>query len=137
MFIIIIKVKCYLSMKLSDNFIDAKNMHPQFDPNQMYTSDKIVVKHISVKEKLLQLDLNKQSKALLCNCSATDESNRALLHKAVRKFSTCADVAGSAAERLRLLHKTFANCLPARKACGPSQFISRNSVCLALYACRP
>ena len=75
-------------MKLSD----------KFDPNQMYTSDKIVVKHISVKETLLKLDLepkgqgyskqqnntqgnknipplNKQTKALLGNCSVTDESN--------------------------------------------------------------
>ena len=34
-------------MKLSD----------KFDPNQMYTSDKIVVKHIFVKETLLQFDL--------------------------------------------------------------------------------
>ena len=65
----------------------------------MYTSDKIVVKHISVKETLLKLDLepkgqgyskqqnnkqgnknipslNKQTKALLGNCSVTDESNR-------------------------------------------------------------
>ena len=81
---------CHLSMKLSD----------MFDPNQMYTSDKLVVKHISVKETLLKLDLetkgqghskqqnNKQreqkifnllknqSKALLGNCSVTDESNR-------------------------------------------------------------
>ena len=78
---------CHLSMKLSD----------KFDPNQMYTSDKIVVKHISMKETLLQLDLepkgqgygnnnkqgnknipplNKQTKALLGNCSVTDESNR-------------------------------------------------------------
>ena len=38
---------CHLSMKLSD----------MFDPNQMCTSDKIVVKHISVKETLLKLDL--------------------------------------------------------------------------------
>ena len=38
---------CHLSMKLSD----------KFDPNQMYTSDKIVVKHISMKETLLQLEL--------------------------------------------------------------------------------
>ena len=38
---------CHFSMKLSD----------KFDPNQMYTSDKIVVKHISVKETLLKLDL--------------------------------------------------------------------------------
>ena len=38
---------CHLSMKLSD----------KFDPNQMYTSDKIVIKHISVKETLLKLDL--------------------------------------------------------------------------------
>ena len=82
---------CHLSLKLSD----------KFDPNQMYTSDKIVVKHIFVKETILKLDLepkdqsnskqqnnkqgnknipplNKQSKALLCNCScsATDDSNR-------------------------------------------------------------
>ena len=80
---------CHLSMKLSD----------KSDPNQMYTSDKIVVKHISEKETLFKLDLepkgqghskqqnnkqgnkniphlNKQSKALLGNCSATDESNR-------------------------------------------------------------
>ena len=28
-----------------------------FDPNPMYTSDKIVVKHISVKETLSKLDL--------------------------------------------------------------------------------
>ena len=38
---------CHLSMKLSD----------KFEPNQMYISDKIVVKHISVKETLLKLDL--------------------------------------------------------------------------------
>ena len=38
---------CLLSMKLSD----------KFDPNQMYTSDKFVAKHISVKEPLLKLDL--------------------------------------------------------------------------------
>ena len=80
---------CHLSMKLSD----------KFDLNQMCTSDKIVVKHISVKETLLKLELeprgqghskqqnnkkgnknipplNKQSKALLGNCSVTDESNR-------------------------------------------------------------
>ena len=39
---------CHLSMKLSD----------KFDPtNQMYTSNKIVVKHISVKETLLKLNL--------------------------------------------------------------------------------
>ena len=79
----------HVSMKLSD----------KFDPKQMYTSDKIVVKHISVKETLLKLDLepkgqgyskqqnnkqenkniqplNKQTKALLGNCSVTDESNR-------------------------------------------------------------
>ena len=78
---------CHLSMKLSD----------KFEPNQMYTSDKIVVKHISVKETLLKLTLsptvkviannnkqgnknipplNKQTKGLLGNCSVTDESNR-------------------------------------------------------------
>ena len=79
---------CHLFIKLSD----------KFDPNQMYTSDKIVVKQISVKETLLKLDLepkgqcygkqqnNKQgnknifhllinSKAFLGNCSGTDESN--------------------------------------------------------------
>ena len=37
---------CHLSMKLSD----------KFDPNQMYTSHKIMAKHISVKETLLKLD---------------------------------------------------------------------------------
>ena len=80
---------CHLSLKLSD----------KFDPNQMYTSHKIVVKYIFVKETILKLDLepkdqghskqqnnkqgnknipplNKQSKALLCSCSATDDSNR-------------------------------------------------------------
>ena len=80
---------CHVSMKLSD----------KSEPNQMYISDKIVVKHISVKEILLKLDLeskgqgyskqqnnkqlnknmpplNKQTKALLGNCSVTDESNR-------------------------------------------------------------
>ena len=38
---------CHLSMKLSD----------KFDSNPMYASDKMVVKHISVKETLLKLDL--------------------------------------------------------------------------------
>ena len=80
---------CHLSMKLSD----------KFDPNQMCSSDKIVVKHISVKETVLKPDLESQgqghskqqnnklgnknippliklSKALLGNYSATDESNR-------------------------------------------------------------
>ena len=38
---------CHVSMKLCD----------KSDPNQMYTSDKIVVKHISLKETLLKLDL--------------------------------------------------------------------------------
>ena len=37
---------CHLSMKLSD----------KFDPNQMCTSDKIVIKYISVKGTLLKLD---------------------------------------------------------------------------------
>ena len=80
---------CHLCIKLSN----------KFDPNQMYTCDKIVVKNISVKETLLKFDLkikglghckqqnnkqgnknipplNKQSKALLGNCTATDESSR-------------------------------------------------------------
>ena len=71
----------------------------KFDPNPMYTSHKIVVKHISVKETLLKLDLeskgqgyskqqnykqgnknipslNKQSRDSLGNCNATNESNR-------------------------------------------------------------
>ena len=38
---------CHLSMKLSD----------KIDPNQIYTSEKVVVKHIFVKETLLKLDL--------------------------------------------------------------------------------
>ena len=45
---------CHLSMKLSD----------KSNPNQMYTSDKIVVKHISVKETLLKLDLEAQGSRL-------------------------------------------------------------------------
>ena len=76
-------------MKLSD----------KFDPNQMYTCDKIVVKHISVKETISKLDLepkgqghskqqnnkqgnknipplNQQSKALLGICSATENRKR-------------------------------------------------------------
>ena len=80
---------CHVSVKLSD----------KSDPNQMYICDKIVVKHISVKETLFKLyleskgqgyskqqnnkqgnknisSLNKQTKALLGNCSVTDESNR-------------------------------------------------------------
>ena len=80
---------CHLSIKLSD----------MFDPNPIHTSDKIVVKHISVKETLLKLDLkpkgqghnkkqnnmqgnknipphNKQSSDSLGNCCATYESNR-------------------------------------------------------------
>ena len=36
----------HLSMKLSD----------KFDPNQIYTSDKIVVTHIFVKESLLKFE---------------------------------------------------------------------------------
>ena len=44
---------CHLSMKLSD----------KFDPNQINTSDKIVVKHISVKETLLKLDLKPKGQA--------------------------------------------------------------------------
>ena len=42
---------CLVSMKLSD----------KFDPNQMYISEKIVVKHISVKETVLMLDLEPKS----------------------------------------------------------------------------
>ena len=80
---------CHLSMKLSD----------KSNPIQMYTSDKIVVEHISMKETILKLDLepkgqgyskkqnnkqgnknipplNKQTKALLDIYSATDDSNR-------------------------------------------------------------
>ena len=71
-----------------------------FDPNAMYTSDKIVEKHICLKETLLNLDLepkkvkviaknriihkgtkilhllNKQSRGSLGNCCAANESNR-------------------------------------------------------------
>ena len=48
---------CHLSMKLSD----------KFDPNQMCTSDKIVVKHISVKETLLSLILSPRVKVIANN----------------------------------------------------------------------
>ena len=80
---------CHLSMMLSD----------KFDPNPMHTSDKTVVKHISEKESLLNIDLepkgqshskqqnnkqgnknipplNNQSRDSLGNCCATGESNR-------------------------------------------------------------
>ena len=81
---------CHLSMKLSD----------KFDPNQMSSpSSHKIVKYISVKETLLKIDLepkgqghskqqnnkqgnknipplNKPSKALLANCSATDDSHK-------------------------------------------------------------
>ena len=76
---------CHLCMTLSN----------KFHPNRMYTSDKILVKHIFVKETPLKLDLepkgqghskqhnnkqgnksssplNKQSKALLGYCTGTD-----------------------------------------------------------------
>ena len=64
---------CNLSMKLSD----------KFDPNSMYTSDIIVLKHISVvKETLLKLDLepkgqghgNQQNNKQGNRSSANDES---------------------------------------------------------------
>ena len=48
---------CHVSIKLS----------VKFDPNQMYTSDKIVVKHISVKETLLKLDLDPRVKVIANN----------------------------------------------------------------------
>ena len=48
---------CHLSMKLTD----------KFDPNQMYTSDKIVVKHIFVRETLLKLDLEPWVKVIANN----------------------------------------------------------------------
>ena len=41
------KTMCHLSMNLSD----------KYDPNPLHISDKIVVKHISVKETFLKLDL--------------------------------------------------------------------------------
>ena len=44
---------CHLSMKLSD----------KVDPNQINTTDKIVVKHISVKGTLLKLDLEPKGKS--------------------------------------------------------------------------
>ena len=56
-----------------------------------------------------------------------------LMHKVVRKYSICGNDAGLAVERLRLLHKTFTDCFPACKACGPPQFISRKSTGLDLY----
>ena len=62
---------CHLSMKLSDNF----------DPNQMYTSDKIVVKHISVKETLLKLDLEPkgQGHSKSCRSNKNNASGAATL----------------------------------------------------------
>ena len=80
---------CHQSMKLSH----------MFHPSPMYSSDKMMVKHISVKETLLKLDLepkgqghskqqnnkqgnknipplNQQSRDSLGIFCATDESNR-------------------------------------------------------------
>ena len=65
---------CHLSMKLSD----------KFDPNPNYSSDKIVVKHISVKETIFKLDLepkgqghSKQQNNKQGNKNTgTDETNR-------------------------------------------------------------
>ena len=65
---------CHLSMKLSD----------KFDPNPKYSSDKIVVKHISVKETIFKLDLEpkgqghskQQNNKQENKNTGTDESNR-------------------------------------------------------------
>ena len=63
---------CRLSMKLSD----------KFDPNQMYTSDREPKGQGHCKQQNHRQGnksispLNKQSKAMLGNCSAKDESNR-------------------------------------------------------------
>ena len=59
---------CHLCMKLSN----------KFDPNQMCTSDKIVVKHTSVKETLSKLDLEPRVKVIA--------NNRIILSKGTNIF---------------------------------------------------
>ena len=51
---------CTLTFKFNNNKVmyhQSMKLCHMFDPNPMHTSDKIVVKHISVKETLLKLDL--------------------------------------------------------------------------------
>ena len=48
---------CHLPMNISE----------KFDPNQICSSYKIVVKHISVKETLLKLDLEPKVKVIANN----------------------------------------------------------------------
>ena len=68
---------CDWSMKLSD----------KFDPNQMYTSDKIVVKHISVKETLLKLDLKPKGQGY-CKQKNNNQGNK-IFHLLINKAKFC------------------------------------------------
>ena len=68
---------CHLCMKLSN----------KFDPNQMYTSDKIVVKHISVKETLLKLGLEPRVKVIASNRIISEETKIFHLLKCIPRVS--------------------------------------------------
>ena len=65
---------CHLFLKLSD----------KFDLNQRYTCDKIVVKHIFVKETLFKLDLEAkgQGHGKQQNNKQRNEKNHLLINRA-------------------------------------------------------
>ena len=57
---------CTLTFKFNNNKVmyhQPMNLSHMFDPNTMYTADKIVVKHISLKETLLKLDLESKGQS--------------------------------------------------------------------------
>ena len=72
------KVICHLSMKLSD----------KFDPNQMCTSDKIVVKQISAKETLLKLDLEPKGQGY-SEQQNNKQGNKKIFHLLINRARLC------------------------------------------------
>ena len=68
---------CHLFMKVSD----------KFDPNKMYTSNKIVVKHISVKETLLKLDVEPRVKVKANNRIISKETK--IFHLLINRARLC------------------------------------------------
>ena len=106
---IIHKVMCHLSMKLSD----------RFDPNQMSTSDKIVVKHISVKETLLRPVHTRQLSCMqLIPCNMLPRVDRYVAQK--KLHATLCDK--SQATKNKLPHALLSgNKLPEKKPNSQSQ----------------
>ena len=68
---------CHLCMKLSN----------KFDPNEMCTSDKIVVKHISVKDTLLKLDL--EPKGQSHSKQQNNKQGNKLFHLLINRAGLC------------------------------------------------